>query len=326
MMEKRNQRTLGTTPRTPEVSIIIVSWNASDLLAECLESIRIQKADIAVTVVDNASTDGSVEMVQARFPEVDVVANAVNVGFARANNQCLGEVRGRTVLLLNPDTRLREGAITKMLTFLEAHGDCGALGPKIIQPQGRLRVLSAGRQPSVRTLFNHFFFLSRWSRRRPRLEGLNLIMGIHDDHPRQVEWLTGACLLIRREVIERVGGLNEQWVMYADDLELCSRIAMAGWELWHVPEALVEHHMGVSHDQNPALSALTWRSLRDHFIQMSRPTRPTLLVFDAILAAGIAIRAVGYSILSMVDWRRRRLWRREARLFAYAARPWRWRH
>lgn len=309
-----------------DVSIVVVNWNTRDLLRQCLHSLDTGPYGSEIILVDNASTDGSVEMIRREFPNVKLVVNRDNVGFIRATNQVLRQTLGARVLLLNPDTIMRKSCIQTLMKYLTDHPQCSAVGPRIVHPMGRLSVLSAGRQPSLASAFNHFLFLSRFSKNIRVLEGLYLIQGIHDDRPRAVEWLTGGCLLVRREVIDEVGLLNERWFMYAEDMEWCDRMRSGGWQLAHVPTAVVEHHVGASAEQNPDVSGMWLRNMRSHFATRTGATSLDLAVFDLILVAGLGLRAVGYLARSLVDSHRRSLWLANAARFGeYAIAPRRWR-
>ena len=297
----------------PDLSIVIVNWNTCDLLQDCLETVYLDQGnlDLEVFVVDNASTDGSTLMVQERFPQVRLIVNQENVGFARANNQAFPLCQAPYVLLLNSDTRIREGAFFHMLQFMQKHTEAGAIGPKVVHPKMRLRVLSCGYQPTPRTLFNHYFFLSTLFPHWSFFHGLNLIMGIHDDHERPVEWISGSCLLVRRNVIKQVGGLNERWFMYAEDMEWCDRIKKAGWELYHVPGAVIEHYMGASAEKNPKVSTIWIPALREYYINRSAPSQLQLALFDAALIYGLTIRASLYGLRSLVNKSHRDMWQTE---------------
>ncbi len=220
------------------LSIVIVNWNTRDLLATCLESIWTSEShpEIEVIVVDNASSDGSAQMVRERFPQVSLIENETNVGFARANNQGLQHCQGRYVLLLNSDTRVLGDALEQLTAFMEAHPRAGAAGARLLNADGSL-------QPSCHPMLTpgHEFW---------RLIFLDNI--VHratygatfwaSSQPRQVEVIKGACLMLRREALSEVGLLDESYFMYTEEVDLCFRLARAGWQLWWVPAAQVTHY------------------------------------------------------------------------------------
>jgi len=228
----------------PAVSIVIVSWNTSRLLESCLESIRrsAPAGQTEVIVVDNGSSDGSAALVRRRFPEVRLIENAENPGYARANNQGIRAGRAEFVLMLNADTRLHPGLIEGLAGFLRAHPAAGAAGPRIVNPDGSLQVSCYPTPTLLREAWRLFhldnllpfgtYAMHRW-----------------DPAAREVDVLLGACLLLRREALDRIGPLNETYFMYSEDLDLCYRLKQDGWEVWWVPDAEITHYGGRSTNQ-----------------------------------------------------------------------------
>lgn len=229
------------------LSIIIVNWNVRDLLRECLRSIDSGRGDLAleVIVVDSASADGSVDMMRAEFPWVRLIACDENVGFPRGNNLGLAQARGDCLLLLNPDTVVLGDALTVMRDYLAAHPAVGAIGPQLLNPDGSVQS-SRRRFPTLAT----GFFESTW------LQGLApgvlrryYALDLPDDATAEVDWLTGACIMAPRAIYERIGGLDEGYFMYSEELDWCRRIVVAGWRVVYHPAARVVHHVGQSSDQ-----------------------------------------------------------------------------
>ena len=225
-----------------DLSIIIVNWNTKDLLKACLRSVYAETRGLTfeVFVVDNASTDGSPEMVERTFPQVRLIRNAANVGFARASNQALRLSRGRYVLLLNPDTLILDQALVRMVHFMDQHPDVGALGPKILTAEGEVDLRCARRFPS---LLSELFELTRLSARFPhnRLFGSYLMSYWDHNDRREVEVLTGACLLVRREAMKQAGSLDEDFYMYGEDVDWCYRLRRAGWQVWYDSHTYIIH-------------------------------------------------------------------------------------
>ncbi len=302
------------------VSTVIVNWNTKRLLQECLASVyeTAGALDLEVILVDNASSDGSVDMVRKLYPQVRLVQNSENVGFARANNQAISLCRGHYVLLLNSDTLVQPGALQKLLQFMEAHPEAGVVGPKVLHPQGRLRTLSAGYRTEIRTAFNHFFFLSRLFPNHPSFRGLHLLVGLHDKVPMRVDWISGAALLVRRRVIEQVGLLDERWFMYAEDKQWCDRIGAAGWALYHVPEAVVLHHFGASSRQGGPTSKIWVQSQHNYFSLRPDSSRLRVLAFDVVITLGLLFRAVIYCGLGLLGRQRSMWWDEAGRFSCYA--------
>lgn len=244
---------------TLDVSISIVNWNTRDLLAQCLVSITGDPAlmidghrdlpadpyplDIEIWVVDNASADGSPTMVRERFPRVHLVENDRNIGFAAANNQAIRRSQGRYILLLNSDAEMQPGALSALVAFMDAQPRAGAAGARLLNADGTLQpschpMLTPGRE------FWRLLFLERlWPRATYPMHRWDL------ETSRPVEVIKGACLLLRREALDQVGLLDEDYFMYTEEVDLCYRLAQAGWQLWWVPRAEVIHHQAQSSRQ-----------------------------------------------------------------------------
>ena len=223
----------------PELSISIVSWNTRQLLRDCLGAIRSdpRSGGWEVFVVDNASGDGSADMVEQGFPEVEVIRSRENLGFGGGHNLGLARARGRYRLILNPDTRVDPGALGAMVDFADRNPAVGAVGPRLEDGRGSLE-RSWGRSPGTLPLIAHKLLLHRLFpyRRLARLRG-----GAAD-----VGWLTGACLMVRREAAEAAGPLDDGMFMCHEDVEWCMRLRSAGWRVVYLPQSRVVHHEGRS--------------------------------------------------------------------------------
>jgi len=308
-------------PRVPDLGVAIVTWNAQDVIQACLGSLFADADGLSlqVVVVDNASTDHTVELVERGYPQVTLIANAENRGFAAANNQALPLLDAPYLMLLNPDTVVHSGALRTLSRYLEEHPAIGAVGPKVVHPAMRLRVLSCGYQPSVRTVINQYAGLSRLFPERPAFRGVNLLMGLHDDRPREVEWLSGVCLMVRRSVVESVGLLSERWFMYAEDMEWSYRMREAGWGLYHVPQAVIEHHLGHSAAKNARVSTMWVTSQRSFYRERENASWLQQHAFDAALAGGLLVRSLLYGLRGLLGGKAADMWRGECRRFwAYA--------
>jgi len=230
-----------------DLSIIIVNWNTKDLLRQCLHSLynETQKISFEVFVVDNASTDGSLEMLEQEFPKVNLIRNIENLGFAKANNQAIRHSKGRYILLLNPDTLILDNALAKMVNFMDVHPKLGAVGCKILKIDGTVDFRCARRFPTLATEFFEKTGLSKKFSNN-RLFGSYLISYWGHGDSREVNLLTGACMMIRREAIEQVGLLDEDFFMYGEDVEWCYRIQKAGWKVFYYSDAEIIHLGGQS--------------------------------------------------------------------------------
>jgi len=228
-----------------DLSIVIVSWNTCRLLDECLASIYRNPlgGEYEVWVVDNDSTDGTQQMLQHKYPQIRLIANAQNLGFARANNQAIRQSTGRYVLCLNPDTEVKPGSIELLLGFMEQHTEAGGAGPYLLNSDGSFQI-SAYPMPTLGREFWRMFTLDRL--RNFDVYAEHCVDSIEYC---QVEVLKGACMLLRREALEQVGLFDEDYFIYTEEVDLCYRMNQAGWGLYWVPEARVLHHEGQSTHQ-----------------------------------------------------------------------------
>lgn len=239
------------------IVILIVSWNVRELLRACLRSLQHYPAtshEQRIVVVDNASGDGTPEMLQRDFPEVWVVANAANRGFTGGNNDGLREIGARItgdaaplVLLLNPDTEVTSGALDALLASAEAHPKAGVIGPQLRYPDGSVQS-SRRRFPTFWTALFESTWLQPIGPRR--LLDRYYVRDCRDDEVCEVDWVVGAAMLVRWEAYQQVGGLDERnFFMYSEELDWCRRIKAAGWQVIYDPHAQIVHHEGKSSEQ-----------------------------------------------------------------------------
>ena len=277
----------------PRVSTVVVSFNTREHLLRCLASLETVVLPLEVIVVDNASADGSPEAVAERFPATRVVANAENAGFARACNQGLALARAPLVLLLNSDALVRPGAVESMAALLDARPGVGAVGPRTLAADGSVQV-SFG--PPLTPL-------NEWKQRR-------LVQGVRAREPaalgraaalaaleHEPAWLSASCLLARREALAGIGGFDEAFFLYEEDVDLCRRLRQAGWALVFTPEAEVVHHLGRSMEQAPERARREYH--RSHLLYYRKHNGP---VATALLRVWLAGTAGGRWLAS---WRRR---------------------
>lgn len=244
----------------PPISVIIVSWNVRDLLLRCLASLRDEGEDLEIIVIDNASRDGTVAAVRAEFPAVRVIANAENRGFTGGNNQGLAVAQGDSFFLLNPDTEVRPGALRELWRYLEEHPDVGIVGPRLRYADGSTQP-SRRRFPSLITLFTESTIVQEaW----PGLPwfGRFYLADRSPDETQPVDWVVGAAMFVRRGVYEQIGGLDEGFFMYSEELDWCRRAAEAGWQVVYHPAAEVMHHEGRSSEQAAAARHICFFSSR----------------------------------------------------------------
>ena len=290
------------------LSVIIVSWNVRALLDGCLESLRpllnhesdSASAPTEIIVVDNASRDGTVAWLRTAWPQVQVVASAENLGFGRANNAGLARARGEWLLLLNPDTVVQPGAVEALMAFLAAHPAAGMVAPRLLYGDGTLQ-RNAFHFPGLAQVFLDLFPL------HPRLVDSPLNGRYRAERqaggaPFPIDHPLGAAMLIRRAVYEQVGGFDEGFFMYAEEVDWCRRIRAAGWEIWQVPAAHIVHLAGQSTRQVAGrMYVELWRA-RYRFFAKHYPPRfrhaARLVVRAGMLRKTLAVT------LDALRWRR----------------------
>jgi GT2 family glycosyltransferase len=243
-----SQSTSDKPEPVPILSIVIVSWNTRELLAKCLESVldeirALYPLPVETLIVDNASKDGSAQMVRDRFPWASLIENRTNVGFAGGNNQAIPHSKGRYVLLLNPDTEVRPGAFRKLIQFMEAHREAGGAGPRLLNPDDTLQPSCYPAPTLTRELWRLFHLDAI------RHYGTYCMSDWDPQENRAVDTVQGACLILRSEVLDQIGLFDDEYFIYSEEVDLCFRVRQAGWRLYWVPQALVVHYGGQSTQQ-----------------------------------------------------------------------------
>ena len=233
-----------------DLSIIIVSYNTEELLRQCLESIYHCTKQIAyeIFIVDNNSSDNTVHMVKKIFPKVNLIVNTENKGFAAANNQAMRRAQGNSILLLNPDTRILGNAIDDMVAFITSRNDIHALGCKLLNADMSLQP-SVYRFPSLIPTISHILHL--WifkTLKKSALLSSLVLTGYDKNHP--VDCVRGACLLIKREVVDKIGYLDEDYFIYAEETDWCFRMKKAGLNVYYFADSQVVHYSGKSSNTN----------------------------------------------------------------------------
>ncbi len=268
-----------------DLSISVVSYNTREILLDCLRSICSTSKDLTyeIIVVDNGSADGSAEAVRALFPEVLVIANEDNRGYAKAMNQALAVCVGRFFLLLNSDTLIREHMLERMVAYLDKQADIGALGCAHLTAEGK-RIRSCFRYPTLREHVTNASLLKRlgvthYSRRTDE--------GSDFDRPRDVEWANGACLMVRTQVLDAIGGLDERFFMYFEDVDLCLRIRQRGHRISYLPEAEIMHLVGRSSAEAAEHLQSEWELSRIAFVEKHFPTGHRFLMKTWIMVGAV---------------------------------------
>jgi GT2 family glycosyltransferase len=229
----------------PVLSVVIPSWNTKDYLAKCLATLAAaEKPASEVIVVENASSDGSLELLRREHPGVRLVVNAANEGFARGSNQGMRVARGRYVLLLNTDTELAPDAITRLVRFLDEHADYGAVAPRLVHPDGRTQ-RTVQEFPTLRTALFFSTPLERWFPDSRELRRY-FLRDWDQESSRDVDQPPAAVLLLRRAMLDQIGLFDESLWLFYNDVDLAKRMRAAGWKTHYLAEARVLHHVGGS--------------------------------------------------------------------------------
>ncbi|MBU6434069.1 MAG: glycosyltransferase family 2 protein [Nitrospirae bacterium] len=249
-----------------DLSIAIVSYNTKEVLLDCLRSVHAHTTAIAfeVIVVDNDSRDGTVAALKTAYPAMRIVANPDNRGFARAVNQALAVSRGRHVLLLNSDTIVGDQALETMVAYLDDHPDVGAVSCKQWTGDGHLNQ-TCFPFPSIR---DHLFYSALFQRIAPTMQAaVTATHKIDCTLSQDVDWANGACFMVRRSLLEQLGGLDEAFFMYFEDVDLCRRLRRQGYRVRHIAEAEIVHLIGRSSGRDPDRLQLVWELSRIRYIE-----------------------------------------------------------
>ncbi len=239
------------------LSIVIVNYNTEKLLQGCLESIYAgaNGTPFDVWVVDNHSRDSSAEMVRSHFPKVKLVENDTNLGFSRANNLVISQSESEYVLLLNPDTLVIGDSIDRMVKYMREHPKVGIAGCKVLNADRTLQLACRRSIPTPKVAFFRMTGLSRLFPKNPSLAKYNLTY-CDPEETHEVDAVSGAFLMIRRQVVERIGPLDERFFMYGEEIDWCLRAKRAGWTVMYHPQAEIIHYKGESTKYNSRKAAL----------------------------------------------------------------------
>ncbi len=277
-----------------QYSIVIISFNGREYIADCLKSVQESLAGelYEIIVVDNGSSDGTLEIVKSDFPAVTVIENSGNLGFAVAVNQGIERSRGEYIFILNQDTRVQSRAIVKLAERMERDSTIGSIGPKLVgfdgKPQSSCRAFPHYRHllfeyTGLAYMFPHSRLFGSWR------------MGWFDHNDeREVDQPMGAALLVRRGIIEKIGPFDEQFRIFFNDVDFCRRIKETGYKNWFYPEAIIEHYGGGSIRKNrPAMILESHRAMRLYLKKYSRTftEKGLLLIWTPLLLIGGHIRA-----------------------------------
>lgn len=275
----------------PDLSIIILTHNTRELLKAAVLSIKERTNEISfeTIVVDNASSDGTKEMIKSDFPDIQYIFNEKNLGFTRGNNIGIEASHGQYVLLLNSDTEVLDGALDKLVDFMNRHPECGVTGPMLLNTDGSLQY-SCRRFPSYHTaLFNRYSIMTKLFPQN-RFSQDYLMSSIDHRETMEVDWVSGAALMVRRKAFEETGLLDERFVSYSEDVDWCYRMHEAGWKVYFFPEAKIMHHIGQSARKHPYLYILIrhqsmYKFYRKHYSR-------SIKSIDYMVFGGVAVRCL----------------------------------
>jgi GT2 family glycosyltransferase len=258
--------------------VIIVNWNTKDLVCQCIDSLAqtLKKTDTEVFVVDNGSTDGSLGVVREKFPGVRLIENPVNLGFAKANNQAISLSSREYLLLLNPDTQVKDEAIERMLSFMDAHPEAGVVGAQLLNVDAS-KQNSIANFPSLATeLLNKSFLRRLFPDKFP---------GKETDYPGPVEVdsVIGACMMARRKALEQVGLLDEEYFLFLEETDCCYRMKKAGWKIYHIPQAKILHFQGKSAEAEKGKARIEYYRSRYHYFRKNRGSFQSSVLFIGLI-------------------------------------------
>jgi GT2 family glycosyltransferase len=273
----------------PKVSAILIVWNGMQFLPDCMRTLLadLQSIEHEIIAVDNGSTDGSADFITNEYPTVKLTRNSSNLGFAKAVNQGIEMSTGENLLLLNQDIRIRPGAVSALLKRLEADSKIGLIGPRFVGFDG-VTQHSARSFPGIRHVWYKFFLLSELFPNHHEFGSWKMGWFDHESE-REVDQPMGAAMLIRRDLIERVGKFDEQFPIFFNDVDFCRRVKDAGYKLLYYPGAVIEHYVGGSTRRYPV--RMKWESHRSMYRYLSKYCpfylRPALWLTGLILLLGV---------------------------------------
>lgn len=289
----------------PRVSIVIVNWKTPELLAGCLDSILedSRAEQFEILVVDNASGDNSLEVLESYRKSakatLKVVANQQNVGFAKACNQVIPDATAPYVFLLNPDTVVTDCAVSKLADYLDRNTECGAVGPKVLNPDGTLQLACRRSFPSPAASFYRLTYLSKLFPKNPTFARYNLTFADPNEEL-DVDALSGSAMMVRKCVIDQVGLLDEDIFMFGEDIDWCWRFKEAGWRVRYFPDSVVYHFHGAASRLRPVGATINLHKGMEVFYRKHLAHRHWA-IFNAFVYFGIWLRAMVFVVLSFIQ-------------------------
>lgn len=287
-----------------DLSIIIVNFNTKKLTLECIQSIysSILSYSFEILVVDNNSTDGSVEAIKSEFPNVNIIENRENVGFSKANNQAILVSKGSYVLLLNSDTIVIENTLFSTIEYMNRHNDVGAMGCKVLLPDGSLDKACHRGFPTPEASFYYMTGIAKRYPHNPRFNGYHKsYLNMDDIH--EIDCLVGAFMMVRRETINQIGMLDENFFMYGEDIDWCFRIKQAGWKIIYNPLISIVHYKGASSRKKPFKIVYEFHRAMLLFHQKHFSKKYNFII-NGIVYTGIFIKLTLSVLLNLLNGKR----------------------
>ena len=294
-----------------DLSIIIVNWNTKEFLLPCVKSVLEigQGISSELIVVDNGSWDGSGDEVKKTFPFIHLVENEKNLGFAKAVDQGLQKASGKYVLLLNPDTRVKHGAIVQLLSFMDSHLETGVAGAQLLNSDGT-KQNSIANFPSLATeLLNKRVLRWLFPKRFPGKER-------YYSEPIEVDSVIGACMMVRREALDQVGFLDEDYFLFLEETDWCYRMKKAEWKIYHIPQVEVYHFQGKSAEAERKRAKVEYYRSRYHFFKKNKGNLQwVILLLGLLIRLGFELLSMG--VASLVTFFAIEGWRKKLAIYTY---------
>ncbi len=282
-----------------DVSVVIVTYNCQAFIGRCINSLLVSRAhlDLEIIVVDNASDDTTAELLRTYFPNIKVIQNKINLGFTKANNQGIKEAKGRFIFILNPDTELFGGSLEEMIIFLDRNSTCGILGPKLLDKDGKIQ-LSCRAFPSYSAaFFNRYSLLTRMFPRSKYADRYLKTNWPHDTI-QEVDWVSGAAMVIRKECLEEIGSFDEGFFIYCEDTDICKRARDKGWKVFYYPGLYFTHFVGGTLKRTSFLAILWHHQSIWHYYKKHLKVN---ILWDAFIFAVIFMRAVFFGCVCLMS-------------------------
>ncbi|WP_166788824.1 glycosyltransferase family 2 protein [Cryobacterium sp. TMT4-31] len=303
-----------TVAGRPAVSVIVVTFNSSAVIRDCL--VDLAEPDHEVIVIDNCSSDDTVRIVTDEFPQIRVIQNKENVGFSRAVNEAAAASKGANLLLLNPDASINSTTVARLAAELDQDASIGAIAPLLGHEGTGIRVIAAGRAPTIWRMFLHQSGLSRLGTKSSFFEGNYLFRNNFSKTPKDVDWASGGCLMVPASTWVALGGLTDRWFMYAEDVDFCLRVRSSGQRVVVDPRLNAAHAVGGSSATVDGRVNTMWiENLYDLYSWRIAPTRLHAGIWKTVMLSGMLAREMTYRYTGRIFSQRRLEARANARRY-----------